>query len=213
MRILTNNPVTIGVWILLSLFWSNSLLCFADQTEADGPLAFNDFERAARSAADRDTFSRIYRADHGMEDKRADTQFSRIYRAQSAQPSFSRILRGPPSTFSRILRGAPVSFSRILRSGENRDSLSRILRSSELPIGVASGEDEKQRLSRILRTPEFSRLLRSQTFSRILKRSGIPEEEAFLLDDNVDENEYDFQKRMNDFSRINRSPPSFSRIL
>ena len=40
--------------------------------------------------------------------------------------------------FFRILRGAPVSFSRILRSGENRDSLSRILRSSELPIGVVT---------------------------------------------------------------------------
>jgi hypothetical protein len=50
----------------------------------------------------------------------------------------------------------------------------------EAPVNVASGEDEK-RLSRILRTPEFSRLLRSQTFSRILKRSGLPEEEAFLL--------------------------------
>ncbi len=81
--------------------------------------------------------------------------------------------------FKRILRGGPVSFSRILRSNDNYQSLNRILR-SEAPVNVASGEDEK-RLSRILRTPEFSRLLRSQTFSRILKRSGLPEEEAFLL--------------------------------
>ena len=81
----------------------------------------------------------------------------------------------------RILRGGPATFSRILRSGDTSDSLSRILRSETATNLANSGDDEKQRLSRILRTPEFSRLLRSQTFSRILKRSGSPDEEEFLL--------------------------------
>ena len=79
------------------------------------------------------------------------------------------------------MRGGPATFSRILRSGDTSDSLSRILRSESATNVAGSGEEEKQRLSRILRTPEFSRLLRSQTFSRILKRSGMPDEDDLLL--------------------------------
>lgn len=205
MQALSKNPVVIGVWILLTFLWSNTLPCFADQTD---PLAFNELERQARGGGD--TFSRIYRGQNDLEDKRSETQFSRIYR-QPAQPSFSRILRGGPASFSRILRGGPATFSRILRSGETQDSLSRILRSESPLNGAGAGEDEKQRLSRILRTPEFSRLLRSQTFSRILKRSGMPDEDDFLLEDNGEENE--LYKRAHDFSRISRSQPSFSRIF